>query len=69
MVSIPGKSSNTLLGIIENQILPGTTIFSDCWRDYDCLASQGYQYLRVNKSINFIDPATGAQTKHRETLA
>lgn len=66
MVSVPDRSSATLLGIIQNRILPGTTIISDCWRAYDCLASQGYQHLRVNHSINFVDPATGAHTQNIE---
>ena len=66
MVAVPDRSSATLLGIIRDRILPGKTIISDCWRAYDCLAHHGFQHLRVNHSLNFVDPTTGAHTQNIE---
>ena len=56
------RDKETLLTIIKEKILPGTTIISDCWKSYDCLESEGFQHLTVNHSINFRDPETGAHT-------
>ena len=45
---------------------PGTTIISDCWKAYDCLASEGYKHFKVNHKVNFVDPDTGAHTNRIE---
>ena len=50
------RSAGTLLKIIKDRVKPGSTIISDCWRAYDCLESEGYQHLKVNHSLNFVDP-------------
>lgn len=47
MVPVEERSSAVLLPIIENWILPGTTIISDCWKAYDCLEDEGYRHLKV----------------------
>jgi len=41
------RKSETLLALITEWILPGTTIISDCWRSYDCLEDEGYVHLKV----------------------
>jgi transposase-like protein len=66
MVPVEARDSSTLLKVIEEKILPGTTIYSDCWKAYDCLQEHGYQHLKVNHSLNFVDPDTGAHTQHIE---
>ena len=48
-------------------IEPGTTIISDYWKAYDCLDREGFQHLKVNHSINFKDPETGAHTNAIES--
>ncbi|EFA11730.1 putative transposase-like protein [Tribolium castaneum] len=65
-VAIPDRTSETLLSIIKERILPGTTIMSDYWRAYDCLSQEHYHHLTVNHSLNFIDPDTGAHTQNIE---
>ena len=67
MVPVAKRSAAYLLPIIRHFIAPGTTIISDCWRAYACLADEGYQHLTVNHSINFRDPETGAHTNAIES--
>uniref|UniRef100_A0A0L8HN37 ISXO2-like transposase domain-containing protein n=1 Tax=Octopus bimaculoides TaxID=37653 RepID=A0A0L8HN37_OCTBM len=62
------RSADTLLGIIQDRILPGTTIISDLWRSYNTLNQLGYRHLTVNYSINVVDPVTFASTNHIECL-
>jgi len=46
----------------------GTTIYSDCWRDYktDELQNTGFQHLTINHTYNFDYPQTGAYTQNIE---
>ncbi|KYQ50359.1 hypothetical protein ALC60_10560 [Trachymyrmex zeteki] len=59
VVPVEDRTEKTLLAIIKEWILPGTTIVSDCWKSYDCLNNEGFQHLTVNHSYNFVDPDTG----------
>ncbi|XP_061191636.1 uncharacterized protein LOC133199826 [Saccostrea echinata] len=61
------RSRETLLGIIKQNILPGTTIISDCWKAYDILDQEGFDHLKVNHSLHFVDPTTGAHTNTIES--
>lgn len=58
----------TLLPIIKEHILSGTTIVSKCWKAYNCHQSEGFQYLTLDHSINFVDPETGDDTQMIEKL-
>ena len=62
MVPVEARNSRTLLPIIQNNVIPGTKIISDCWRAYNCLGEEGYEHLTVNHTYNFVDPDTGAHT-------
>ncbi|XP_018368673.1 PREDICTED: uncharacterized protein LOC108764789 [Trachymyrmex cornetzi] len=66
IVPVEDRTETTLLPVIKEWILPGTTIVSDCWKSYDCLNNEGFQHLTVNHSYNFVDPETGAHTQHIE---
>ncbi|KYN29330.1 hypothetical protein ALC57_01231 [Trachymyrmex cornetzi] len=59
IVPVEDRTETTLLPVIKEWILPGTTIVSDCWKSYDCLNNEGFQHLTVNHSYNFVDPETG----------
>nr|XP_015839716.1 PREDICTED: LOW QUALITY PROTEIN: uncharacterized protein LOC107398813 [Tribolium castaneum] len=61
-VAIPDRTSETLLSIIKERILPRTTIISDCWTAYDCLSQEHYYHLIVNHSLNFVDPVHTLKT-------
>ena len=52
--------------IIQDHILPGTCVMSDLWRAHDCLNDEGFQHFTVNRSLNFVDPDTGAHTQNIE---
>ena len=59
---VEDRSADTLLAVIQQYIAQGTTVISDCWKAYDCLEKEGYVHLKVNHSVNFVDPITGAHT-------
>ena len=70
MIPVDDRTSATLLSVIKDYIEPGTTIISDWWKAYDCLASEGYKHFKVNHKVNFVDPDTGAHTNQiRAALA
>ncbi|GFV16652.1 mitotic-spindle organizing protein 2A [Trichonephila clavipes] len=59
---VPNRTKEELLSVIKEWVVPGSVIISDCWKAYDCLSHEGYQHLRVNHSLTFKDPETGAHT-------
>lgn len=68
VIPVPDRTSDTLLNAIKANVLPGTTIISDCWKAYNCLDEEGFQHLTVNHSYNFVDPDTGAHTQNIERI-
>jgi len=57
------RTAETLLGIIRQWILPGTTIISDGWASYSGLDNlDDYIHQVVIHDQNFVDPITGAHT-------
>lgn len=66
VVGVENRSAETLLQVIKEWILPGTTVISDCWKAYNCLASEGFVHFTVNHSVNFVDPDSGAHTQNIE---
>jgi hypothetical protein len=41
LVAVHDRSTETLIGLIKQWILPGTTIISDCWKVYSSLPDEG----------------------------
>lgn len=62
LVKVEKRDPKTLVKIIHENILPGTTIYSDCWRAYNKLDDEGFEHYTVNHSANFKDPITGVHT-------
>lgn len=62
------RSKECLLTVIKECILPGTSIISDCWKAYDCLEDEGFKHERVNHSLTYVCPETGAHTNTIEAL-
>lgn len=66
-VPVQCRNRETLIPIIIQNVLPGSTIITDCWRAYNILSLHDFTHLTVNHSINFIDPTTGAYTQTIES--
>jgi len=62
MVPVEKRDSATLMQLILEWILPGTTIITDGWKAYNALDELDYQHLVVNHSICFVNKETGAHT-------
>lgn len=62
------RSSATLLPLIMQNALPGTTILTDQWRSYNQLSNLGYVHNAVNHSLFFRDPVTGVHTNTIEGM-
>lgn len=61
-IPVKNRDAKTLREVLEEWVLPGTTIISDCWKGYTDLEQSGFHHLTVNHSINFVDPITKAHT-------
>ncbi|CAI6358292.1 unnamed protein product [Macrosiphum euphorbiae] len=68
LIPVEKWDKETLLAIIKQWVLPGTQIISDCWKSYDCLNDEGFIHFKVNHSVNFKDPNTGAHTNTVEGM-
>jgi transposase-like protein len=66
-VPVPDRSAETLIAVIRDWIVPGTTVISDCWGAYYDLEEQGYSHLTVNHTIGFVDPVSGVHTNTIES--
>ncbi|CAF1169702.1 unnamed protein product [Rotaria sordida] len=65
-VLVGRRDPPTLIPLIHQFILPGTTIYSDRWPAYNLINNEIYgpkRYIRqtVNHSVNFVDPITGTK--------
>ncbi|KCZ80334.1 hypothetical protein H312_02271, partial [Anncaliia algerae PRA339] len=57
LLPVPDRSANTLIPLINQYILPGSTIISDCWTSYNRIEENDtFSHLTVNHSYNFLNP-------------
>lgn len=69
IVSIPDRKSITLIEIIKRWILPGSIIISDSWPSYHSLNKIGYEHLKINHRVEYVDykdPRFLVHTQHIE---
>jgi len=59
---VPERSVARLTPVLQRHILPGSTVWTDCWHGYCQVAQQGYHHEVVNHNENFVDPTTGVHT-------
>jgi transposase-like protein len=69
-VTVEKRDAPTLLPIIQQFILPGTTILSDQLAAYNNITScpEGYEHKTVNHSLHFVDPVTHTHTQNIENM-
>jgi len=65
-LTVEDRSAATLIPIIKQYILPGTTIVSDCWKSYSSLRDEGSLHQTVNHSIEFVSES-GTHTNNTES--
>jgi len=65
-LTVPDRSAATLIPLIKQFIIPGTIIYSDCWKAYSSLVSEGYIHNTVNHSIQFVSD-NGTHTNNIES--
>ena len=68
VLPVRNRKAEVLLPLIKKYILPGSIIYSDCWKAYDQIDTKIYQHNVVNHSKNFVDPDTGVHTQNIERL-
>ena len=62
---IPNKRAATLFPLVKDVVRAGSIITAGGLKSYYGLQSD-YDLLRVNHSLNYADPVTGALTNHVE---
>lgn len=65
LVKVANRNAATLLQAIQENILPGTRIISDCWRAYSIISQSGYSHATINHSYNFVDPLDASVNTQR----
>ena len=68
MIPVHNRSIDTLEPIISANIYPGTTVILDLWRAYNSIGTIDMIHQRVNKSLNFVGPITGANIQSIERM-
>ena len=70
VLQVPKRDAVTLIPIIQQMILPGSTIHSDGWAAYSGISQlpENYTHRVVNHSNNFVDPLTGCHTQTIERM-
>lgn len=68
MISLPNRTAETLVPLIEQHVRPRTRIITDGWLGYTQLSQSLNNYIHevVNHTENFVDPQTGAHTQNIE---
>lgn len=63
VVEVENRNAETLKEIIEEYVIHGSIIYTDCWRGYNFLNNnENFTHQTVNHSVAFIDPITNVHT-------
>ncbi|KAL6481208.1 hypothetical protein MHYP_G00092880 [Metynnis hypsauchen] len=60
------RNRETLMPLIKKHVRKHSIVVSDEWRAYSNLTREGYQHVKVNHSVNYVDPQTGYHTQNIE---
>lgn len=55
-VKVAKRDAPTLRQVLSDNILPETTVITDCWKAYKLDGLDFAEHLKINHSINFVDP-------------
>ncbi|XP_067137581.1 uncharacterized protein [Centruroides vittatus] len=61
LVPVESCDGKTLLAVLKEWVLPGTTVVCDCWKVYDCLRSEDFRWMTENRSYNFVNTHTSSR--------
>lgn len=64
LMPVVSRDEETLLRVIQDNILPGTHIVTDCRSSYNSLSAKGYTHSTVKHSLNFVDRQSGVHTQN-----
>ena len=62
---VPGNSKHQLLPVVQEHVLPGTTVHTDTLRSYMALGEMGYRHDKVNHTFEYVSK-TGFTTNALE---
>lgn len=62
------RSGDTLLPLVQENVVQDSTVVSDEWAGYNRLADKGYIHETVNHSKNYVNPETGFHTQAIERV-
>ncbi|XP_068218454.1 uncharacterized protein [Palaemon carinicauda] len=60
------RNAETLISALNEHVLPGITIISNCWKGYGKVKDHDFKHFTVNHSVNFADP--NDPTVHTNTI-
>ena len=52
---IPDTKATTLMGIMQEKIVPDSIVYTDCYRSYNVLDVSEFKHYRINHSKLFVD--------------
>ncbi|VDM26724.1 unnamed protein product [Toxocara canis] len=56
---VKSRDKKALLTTIQTFVLPGTTIYSECWKSYGCLEDEEFMNLSAGNSLSFVNGSEG----------
>ncbi|KAL1131319.1 hypothetical protein AAG570_010937 [Ranatra chinensis] len=68
LVAVNERTRETLSEVIEDWVLPGSVVLTDCWRNFDRFSKQHYRQSTVKHNYFFVDLQTGKQTDTIESM-
>lgn len=70
IIYVKTRDTKTLTKLILEHVMPGSEVWTDCWKGYNCLklleGVSPFIHKTVNHSKNFKDPVTGVCTNQVE---